>query len=171
MSRRTPLVLAALAVTAVGLPTASAGAQAPAPGTVTASGSAVVTPTPVDRRSERSIARAVEEAQAEVLPLAIEAARERAGALARASGLVLGALVAVGDQGSIPYGPFGSYGAEGTFGPGRFCGNVPRYRTTRLATGRIRRTRIGTRRTCRIPRTIGTTVSVVFAVAPPAPAA
>jgi hypothetical protein len=171
MSRRTPLVLAALAVSAVALPTASAGAQAPAPGTVTASGSASVEPTPEDRRSSRSIARAVEAAQAEVLPLAIRAARERAGALAQESGLVLGALVAVGDAVTSPYGPFGSYGAEGTFGPGRFCGDVPRYRTTRLANGRVRRTRIGTRRTCRVPRSIATTVTVVFATAPPAPAA
>jgi hypothetical protein len=83
---------------------------------------------------------------------------------------VLGALVAIGDQGALPYGPFGSYGAEGTFGPGRFCGNVPRYRTTRLANGRVRRTRIGTRRTCRIPSRVGTTVSVVFAAVPSAPA-
>ncbi len=170
MSRRTPLVLAALAVTAVALPTASAGAQAPAPGTITATGSAAVTPTPEDRRSNASIARAVEEAQAEALPLAIRAARDRAGALARESGLTLGALVGIGDQGAVPFGYFGPYGAEGTFGPGRFCGNVARYRTTRLANGRVRRTRIGTRRTCRVPRTVGTAVSVVFATAPPAPA-
>ena len=170
MSRRTPLVLAALAVTAAGLPAASAGAQAPAPGTVSASGSAFVEPEPENRRSNESIARAVEQAQEEALPLAIRAARERAGALATQSGLVLGALIAVGDAGPSPFGYYGPFGAEGTFGPGRYCGNVPRYRTTRLANGRVRRTRIGTRRTCRIPSAVGTTVSVVFAVAPPAPA-
>lgn len=172
MSRRIPLAFAALAVLAVAAPTAPAGAQAPAPGTVNATGSAFVVPTPVDRRSNRSIARAVEEAEAAALPLAIRSATERAQALAAGSGLVLGRLVAIGDQLNAPYGPYGSFGAEGTFGPGRYCGNVPRYRTRRLENGRIRRTRIGTRRTCRIPHRIGTTVSVVFAASPaPAPAA
>jgi len=170
MSRRTPLVLAALTLTATAVPTAAAGAQTPAPGTVTATGSAFVVPTPENRRSSDSIARAVEEAQAQALPQAIRAARERAQALATGSGLVLGALVGISDQGGSPYGFHGPFGAEGTFGPGRFCGDVPRYRTTRLASGRVRRTRLGTRRTCRVPSRIGATVSVVFAATPPAPA-
>ena len=169
MSRRTPLVLAALALSAAALPAASASAQAPEPGTVTATGSAFVRPTPEDRRSNESIARAVEEAQADALPLAIRAAREQAQALASGSGLVLGALVGISD-GSSPFGYPGPFGADGTFGPGRYCGNVRRYRTTRLANGRVRRTRIGTRRTCRIPSRIGATVRVVFAATPPAPA-
>lgn len=164
MSRRIPFVVAALALTAAA-PTATAVAQAPgsAAGTVVAVGSGTVTPTPEDRRSNTSIAKAVADAQGAALPLAIKAARTRAQVLARESGLTLGALVGIADQAPSPFGGFGPFGESGTFGPGRFCGNVPRFRTTRLANGRVRRTRIGTRRLCRVPSRVATTVTVTFA--------
>jgi uncharacterized protein YggE len=143
-------VLAVATAAAAAVP-ASAAAQAPAaPGTVSATGSATVRPTPLDRESNASIVKAVEDAQEEVLPLAVRAARERAQRLATESGLVLGALVGIADAPLSPFGPYSGYGAEGTFGPGRYCGNVGRYRTTRRD-GRVRRVRVGTRRTCRVP--------------------
>lgn len=163
MSRRIPLVVAALALT-VAAPTATAVAQAPgsAAGTVVAVGSGTVTPTPDDRKSNTSIAKAVGDAQSEALPLAIKAARTRAQVLAKESGLTLGALVGISDAPASPF--FGSpFGETGTFGPGRFCGTVQRFRTTRLANGGIRRKRIGTRRLCRVPNRVATTVTVTFA--------
>lgn len=164
-------IVTALAVSAVTLPAAAARAQAPPPpGTITAVGSAIVTPTPVDRTSNVSIAKAVADAQVKVLPLAIRAAHARARVLAAESGLTLGALVGIADQAPSPFSPFGGYGVDGTFGPGRYCGNVARYRTTRLANGRVLRKRIGTRRLCRVPSRVGTTVSAIYATTAPTPA-
>ncbi|MDQ3630666.1 MAG: hypothetical protein M3417_05200 [Actinomycetota bacterium] len=53
-------------------------------------------------------------------------------------------LVAIADQPPSPFGGFNLFGVDGTFGPGRYCGNVPRFKITRLANGSRRRTRIGT---------------------------
>ncbi len=142
---------------------ATANAQAPATPTVSALGSATITPKPANPKSNASIAAAVKAAQTAVLPKAEDVAKERAKLLAQQDGLVLGAFLSVAEQGPSPFGGF--YGVDGTFGPGRYCGNVTRYRTTRLANGSVRRTRIGTRRQCRIPR-ISTTVSVTFQTTP-----
>lgn len=168
MSRHTRSLVAALAVSGATLFPAVAGAQATSPsgsGTVTAIGSAVVAPDPGDRNSNTSIRKAVARAQTAVLPLAIRAARARARVLAAESGLTLGALVGIADQPPSPFSPFGIYGVEGTFGPGSYCGNVARYRTVRMANGTIRRTRLGTRRLCRVPNRVGATVSATYATA------
>ena len=128
--------------------TAPAGAQVPAPRTVTAIGYAQAEVAPKDRHSNSSIDAAVEEAESAALPLAIAAGRERATELASAAAMTLGALLAVTelDTGSRLYGPLGP--VAGTFGPGRYCGRVPRFVSRRDAQGRLRRVRRGTRRVC-----------------------
>lgn len=163
MSRRIPFA-AVLAIAVAAPATATAQAPAPAAGTVVAGGNGTVTPKPGDRTSNDSIAKAVAEAQAAALPLAIRNARARAKVLAEESGLTLGALTGIADNSPFFFGPFGE---NGTFGPGRFCGNVGRFRTTRLASGRVMRTRIGTRRQCRVPSRIVTTVTLTFATSGP----
>jgi len=167
LSRRLPLSLVALTLSAAALPAAEAGAQAPASGTIVAIGSASVTPTPGDRKSDASISKAVVAAQAAALPLAIRAARARAQVLATESGLTLGPLVGIADEAPSPFGGFGPFGTDGTFGPGRYCGTVSRFRTVRLPNGSFRRTRLGTRRLCRIPNRVGTTVAVTYATGVP----
>lgn len=162
-------MLAALGGALAAAPTPAA-AQEPLPapsGTIAAVGSATVKPTPRDRKSERSIAKAVADAKAEVLPSAIASANARAKVLAEQSGLGLGALIGIADQAPSPFGFSGPFGGEGTFGPGRYCGIVPRFRITRLANGSVRRKRIGSRRSCRVPTAIATTVTVTYATARP----
>jgi hypothetical protein len=167
---RSLVVLPVLAAGLVaGIPGVASG-QAPAPSPeITAIGRASVEPRPVDRRSEASIAKAVRDAQAASVPLALADGRARAQRLAAAAGLTLGALKTISDVPPSPFGPYGDgYGAEGTFGPGRYCGTVNRYRTRRLSGGRFRRVRIGSRRVCRVPRQITGTVSISFHTTPPA---
>lgn len=165
---RTGLAVAA-SVLALGALSSTAAAQAPVPGpgpgTVAAIGTASVKPTPEDATSNASILAAVREARRLVIPRAAGDARARAALLATAGGLKLGALVGIEDTAPSPF--FGSsYGQDGTFGPGRFCGLVTRYRTTRSPSGAIRRTRIGRTRRCRIPTQVAATVTVTFATTP-----
>lgn len=160
---------------------APAGAQqppapSPSPSTVTAIGTAQLSPEPEDRNDNDAIRRAVAAARTEAVPLALKAARSRAVDLAFASGLNVGQTLTVAETPSPFFGPYPQ--EQGTFGPGRFCGNVPRYRIQRAASGRIvKRTRIGTRRLCRVPRVV-VSVTVTYAAVPrpaatpaPAPAA
>ena len=89
-------------------------------------------------RRQQAIAAAVEAARNRAIPLAIASAREEAQRLAAAGGLTLGPLVSVSEPEPSPFfgGPVGAaYGAEGTFGPGRFCGQIrtPIRRRTRAA--------------------------------------
>jgi hypothetical protein len=161
---RLPVILALAAVLAA-LAAVPAGAQAPAPGpTITAIGIAQVKVEPSDRNSNDSIAKAVKAAADKATPKAIADGRERGAELAAAAGLTLGRLVSVADTASPPFGPFyGPYGPQGTFGPGRFCGNVPRYKIKRDAQGRvISRKRVGTRRTCRVPASVSASVTMTF---------
>jgi len=156
-------LLTAAAVLACAAPAAAqqAPAPVPAPSTVTAIGTAQVTPAPEDRNDNASIRRAVEAARTEAVPAALKAARRRAVDLAFASGLNVGQALTVAETPSPYFGPYPQ--EQGTFGPGRFCGNVPRYRIQRSESGRIvRRTRIGTRRVCRIPRVV-VSVTVTYA--------
>lgn len=160
---RSGLAVAA-SVLATGALSATASAQAPTtgPGTVAAIGTASVKPTPEDATSNASIIAAVREARRAAIPRAVADARNRAVLLAAAGDLKLGALISIEDTASSsPF--FSPYGQEGTFGPGRFCGLVTRYRTTRLASGRVRRTRIGRSRRCRVPTQVTATETVTFA--------
>lgn len=166
--RRSAVLTLALVAAATGGLAAQASGQAPAaagPGTITATGTATVKPTPADAHSSDSIAAAVKAAKAKALPRAITDARFRGQKLADAAGLKIGALISIADsEQSVYFGGsfFGPFGVDGTFGPGKFCGNVPQFKTTHLANGRITRKRIGTHRICRVPQVVET-VSVTFA--------
>jgi Protein of unknown function (DUF541) len=144
MSRSRRRCLVASAAICV-LSASAAHAQAPAPErTVAAQGVASVkVVAPKDRTHEGPIRAAVEAAEAKALPHAMAAAREKATAMARLSGLTLGAIVSISDAQTSPYGPFGS-GFYGTFGPDRFCGTV---RTSVFKTDKTtgKRKRVGTR--------------------------
>lgn len=157
---------------AVGLAAAGPAAaqqQQQQPSTITATGSATVKPEPADRMSETSIAAAVREAKKKLLPLAVAAARARAVEIGQATGLTVGAVQSVSDA---PFSPFfgNNFGEEGTFGPGRFCATVGRFRLIRRDGRIVGRKRIGSRRSCRVPSRIATTLSITYA-ASPAPAA
>jgi hypothetical protein len=160
-SRRRCLV-APVAICALSASTAQA--QTPAPErTVAAQGLASVkVVAPSDRKHEAPIRAAVEAAEAKALPRAIAAAREKAGELARLSGLTLGAIVSISDAQAAPFGPF--FGFYGTFGPDRFCGTVRTgvFRTDKR-TGKRKRVGTRSRHTCRVPATVTSAVTVTFA--------
>ena len=159
MSRsRCLLVASTLAV----LVPASAGAQTPAPDrTIQATGVASgKVKAPSDRTHEAPIRAAVEAAEEKALPRAFAEARSKATDLARLSGLTLGAIVAVSDAQTSPYGPFGFYG---TFGPDRFCGTIRTPVFKRGKDGKRHRVGSRTRHTCRVPPTVTSSVSVTFA--------
>jgi hypothetical protein len=138
----------------------AAGAQQ----TITSTGVAQVRPEPQDRRSNASIRAAVEQAEEQALPRAIANARIHAAELAQAAGVTLGPLLSISDAPQFGY-PFGYPGQTGTFGNGRFCGRVPRFRTV-VRNGVRRRVRApGTRRVCRVPPQVSASVSLTFAVA------
>lgn len=165
MCRRALLAVpAAIALATTGV----AAAQAPAPQTVTATGIGEVRPVPSDRSSQESIRAAVERARAAAVPVAIAAARRRAVEIGFAAGLRVEGAVSVAEAEPSPfYGPFPQ--DRGTFGPGRYCGTVPRVRTERNAAGRIvRRRRIGTRRLCRVPARVTVALTVTYAASPAA---
>lgn len=160
--RHVVLTTALLAVALVAPAAATAQAPAPGPGTVIAIGTSSVTPKPADPSNNESIAAAVREAREAAIPRAVSDARNRATLLAAAGGLKLGALIGVADVLSFPF--FGSpYGQDGTFGPGRFCGLVPQFRTTRTSGGRTRRRIVGQKRRCRVPMQVTATETVTFA--------
>ncbi len=158
----------------VGL-TAFAASDAPAPAqqqgapqaqvrTLSVNGSARVKPTPRDRKSNDSIRRAVKVARNEATPKALDDGRARAAALASQAGLPLGALISIAETTASPFGYFGPFGDDGTFGPGRYCGTVRRSVFRTDAQGR--RKRVGSRssRSCRIPPFVGASLTLVFAV-------
>lgn len=154
----------ALAVLPLAVATSSAAAQSPAPanqGTITAIGSASVRPVPVDAKSNASIAAAVAAARHAAIPRALGDARSRAQLLADAGGLKLGALVGIADATASPF-FFSPYGQDGTFGPGKYCGLVSHYRTTRK-NGVFHRKLISRSRSCRVPRQVTATEAVTFA--------
>jgi hypothetical protein len=152
---------------------APAAAQAPAPpNTITVTGTGVVTPAPQDRKSNASIAKAVEDAEAAATPLAIADGRARAADLARVAGMTLGPLVAISEGAASPFGFYGPvYGQQGTFGPGKFCGTVrtPIFRRTPSGARKLVRTRA--RHTCRVPPQVTESLGMTFAAAPPPPPA
>jgi hypothetical protein len=159
VTARAAALIAAGALAAI---PSSAAAQAPAT-TLTATGSADVAPDPQNRRSETSIRRAVEEAEAAALPRAVSDAREHAARLAAAAGLRLGPLISIADAPANAF-PF-YYGQVGRFPDGRFCGTVRRTRTV-VRNGVRRRVSAGTRRVCRVPGRVFAAVQLTYAVTP-----
>ena len=164
------VVLVAVLAFAAGCLAAAAQAQeaVTAPQrTVIASGTGSAVPKPADRTDNASIAAAVAKADAKALPLAVADARAQATQLAAATGTTLGALLAVSNSGSsnVIFGPV-FYGATGgTFGPGKYCGNV-RSRPSHVDAKGVRRFgKVRTHRTCRVPATVQRVVTLTFAIA------
>jgi hypothetical protein len=168
--RRTAPLAAAVAAAAL-LAAPAADGQAPAPAasrTVTAIAAGRVTVNRSVAQNNRAIAAAVDAARDKAIPLAIAHAREEAQRLAAAGGLTLGPLVSVSEPEPSPFfgGPVGgAYGAEGTFGPGKFCGQIRTPIRRRNAQGRL----VGTGRTrshfgCRVPPEVTQSLSATFAV-------
>ena len=153
--------IAAVALVALIVPSAASAQQ---PATLTASGTAQVKPEPDNRKSDASIRQAVEAAETEALPKAIAEAREHANKLAAAAGVKLGALVSISDSPAPGY-PY-YYGQYGTFGNGKFCGQV---RNTKFVVRDGRRRRVvtkGTHKVCRVPPQVQASASVTFAIVP-----
>lgn len=137
-----------------------AAAQTPAAPTLTASGLAQAAPKPADPKSERSIREAVEAAEAAALPKAVAEAKTHAAALAAAAGLTLGPLLSISDA---PVNGYPFYYQLATFPDGHYCGNVRRTRTV-VRNGVRRRVSAGTRRVCRVPPQVFSSVALTFAV-------
>ena len=164
-----PFALTVVAATSAALfavPAATAQAPAPAPGrTITATAAGRVTIPRDVARNSKAIGAAVEAAHDRAVRRAIANAREEAVRLAAAGGLTLGALVAVAEAQPSPFfGGSSVYGADGTFGPGRFCGQIRTPIRRRTASGRLQT--VGTRAHfgCRIPPEVSQTISATFAV-------
>jgi uncharacterized protein YggE len=104
---------------AIAQPATSSTAQ-----TITATGTAQQRVVPEDRKSNASIAAAVEKAHKASIAGALRQAHEYAGLYAKAVGMTLGAVISVSDAQNGFYGP-GPF-SIGPFGPGRFCGTVTR---------------------------------------------
>jgi len=169
-SSRPALALAAstLAIGLLSASSAPAQQAGPQPQTVTAVGTGEVRPQPSDRNDNDAIRRAVAAARRAVVPVAVSSARARAVQIGSATGLRVGGILSVSEASSnLFFGPFDP--SSGTFGPGRFCGQVPRFRTVRAPSGRVvRRLRIGSRRMCRVPPRVFVSLTVTYAASPAA---
>ena len=119
-------------------------------------------------QNSRAIRDAVDAARDRAVRLAIANARDEAGRIAAASGLTVGALVSVAEPPPSPFfgGPAGgSYGADGTFGPGKFCGTIRTPIRRRTASGTLRPSgRFRSHFGCRIPPEVSQLVIATFAV-------
>ena len=112
-------------VSVVAALTAAAPATADQGQSVTATGSAQIKVVPKDRKSNSSIAAAVDAAHQAGIPAAIKDAHGYAVKYAKAAGLTLGAILSVSDASNnngFAYGP----GFYGLFGPNQYCGTVRR---------------------------------------------
>jgi hypothetical protein len=158
MFRPAAVLIATGAIASIPAP---ASAQAPAT-TLTATGTAQAAPEPDNRRSEPSIRRAVEEAEASALPRAVADGRAHAAELAAAAGLTLGPLLSIADA---PATAFPVYYPLGTFPNGRYCGRVRRTRTV-VRNGVRRRVAAGTRRLCRVPPNVSVAIQLTYSVTP-----
>jgi len=158
------LMAAGLATTA-GAATATAQSPAPEQRTLTVVGTGEAKPTPRNRNSNASIAKAVRDAERAAIPRALGNGRGRAARLAQQSGLRLLELHSVAETTPSPFGYYGPYGAQGTFGPGRYCGTTRRSIVRRGADGQRRRVGSRSVRSCRVPRSINASLTMTFTVA------
>ena len=124
-----------------------------------------VEPKPLDKKSNASIKKAVEQARAKAVPLAIADGRGRAATLSQLAGIPLGALISIAEAPAAPYFFPGPFGEDGTFGPGEYCGTVRTRIFRRDAQGRRRAVGTRTRRLCRIPSYINSSLTMVFGTA------
>jgi uncharacterized protein YggE len=166
------VVIASAACAACAAP---AAAQTPAPlppTTITVTGTGTVKPSPLNRKSQASIAKSIRDAKAAATPLAIADGRTRAATLGAHTGLVIGQLLAIteGSGSTFPY--FSPFGQEGTFGPGKFCGIIRTPVFRRTADGKRKRVGVRSRRGCRVPSQVSTSLAMTFSTTPaPAPGA
>jgi len=113
-------------VSVVAALTAAAPATADQSQSVTATGSAQTKVVPKNRKSNSSIAAAVEAAHETGIPAALKDAHSYALKYAQAAGLTLGAVQSVSDASNngfaFAYGP----GFYGPFGPNQYCGTIRR---------------------------------------------
>jgi uncharacterized protein YggE len=170
-ARRRALPAALLAATSAALlvaPAATAQAPAPAPArTITAVAAGRVTVPRDVAKNSAAIGKAVEAARDRAVRLAIANAREEAARIAASSGLTLGPIVSVVEPQPSPFfgGPVGAaYGTDGTFGPGRFCGQIRTPIRRRTASGRLQTVGSRAHFGCRIPPEVSQTISATFAV-------
>ena len=126
---------------------------------MTAIGTGTARVRPADRHDNASIRKAVTGAQKKALPRALAAARKDASALAAGTGMTLGDVISVAETAPTPFGYFDD--SAGFFGPGRYCGRT-RVSVLRRINGRRRRV-IRTRRVCRFPTQIVSSVTVTYA--------
>jgi hypothetical protein len=158
MLRHTATLTALLAL----LLAASARADPPAR-SITAVATADVAVSKPIAQNDKAVAAAIDAARQKAGPQAIALAKAEAQRLAAAAGFTLGDLVSVAEQAPTPFGPF-AYGVDGTFGPGKWCGQIrtPIFRKTtsgrRGFTHRVRK-HFG----CRIPLEVSVTISATFA--------
>jgi hypothetical protein len=118
------------------------------------SGRAAVTP--LNRRSSASISRALLRARLAAMPPALADARQDAQSTARAAGMELGAVFSVAEVRR----PFDDL-AQGSFGPGRYCGTVRRAIVRRdPKTGRRRVLRTVQQRRCYFSSEVSTAIRV-----------
>jgi hypothetical protein len=147
-------------------------AVAPAPHTLTVTGTAQVKPKPRDRSDNASIAKSVAVARRKAIPLAVGNGRGRAATLAQATGVDLVELIATSAASQSPafYGP--SFGEDGTFGPGRYCGKVRSPIFRKGADGKRKVVGTRTRHSCRVPTWVSVSLQMTWTTVPStAPAA
>ncbi len=121
--RRGVLAAVVIAVLLATTPAIAQPAQSSSAQTITATGTAQTRVAPKNRNSNASIAAAVDRARKASIAGALKQAHEYAVLYASAVGMTLGNVISVSDTQNGFYGP-GLY--VGPFGPGRFCGTVPR---------------------------------------------
>jgi hypothetical protein len=130
------------------------GGQAPAPEGITVAGVGSARLERPARRSDRTIGLAVAAAERAAFPKAALDARAHAESVARSVGLGVGAVESVAET-EDPY----TSGAYGRFGPGRYCGVLPR----RFYSHRRWVHRVPRHRTCIVPRESVVVLTVRFA--------
>jgi hypothetical protein len=131
---------------------------------VTATGVGTAKVVPKDRKSNASIAQAVDVARKAGIKGALSEAREYGQLYATAAGLKLGAVLSVSDAQSQSFGGYGPFGGPfyGPFGPNRYCGTVPRP-VFKVVNGK--RKVVATKRVhrCFVPSFEATTLTVTYA--------
>ena len=160
MQHRFALAAATLAALVLAAP---AGAADP-PHSVTAIASSTVQVPQNTAKNDAAIRAAVAAARDKAAPDAIANATIEAQKLAAAAGWTLGAMTSVAELPPSPFGPFSTYGQDGTFGPGKYCGTIrtPIYRKGKNGR-RIFTRHFRSHHGCRIPGQVTATLSATFA--------
>jgi hypothetical protein len=130
---------------------------------VTATGVGTAKVVPKDRKSNASIAQAVDVARKAGIKGALSEAREYGQLYAKAAGLMLGAVISVSDAQSQSIGGYGPYGGQfyGPFGINQYCGTL---RQPVFKMVNHKRKVVGTKRVhrCFVPSLEATTLTVTY---------